>query len=217
MRYKAFFLGASVLTLLGCNLFTPKPAPALAAKSIAAPYEGLVDKSVAVVIFAPAVIIDQYPGAREEIADFVTTKMREQMASTRLVLPREIIYWQNDTLNWTNLPPRDIGRHFGVDRVLFIEVLDYSMRRPVGVSNLQGRLRAQCHIYDTEPKAAGPDENGRMAAVWTGLIDAVWPPAKPLDPTQTNEAAVRLRTLESFADMLVRNFHAEQASPARRG
>jgi hypothetical protein len=131
-----------------------------------------------------------------------------------------VIYWQNDTLNWQSLSAKDIGRHFKVDRVLFIEVLDYSMRRPTGVSNLQGRLRAQCKVYETQDAAAGPDERGHTSAAWTGLIDAVWPSPKPLDPTQTNESAVRLRTLEFFADTLVRCFYEGREGsslPAVRG
>src|SRR5439155_26002416 len=99
------------------------------------------DKTVAIVVYAPAATIDEYSGARDEISDFVATQMREHMGNTRIVAPRDVIYWQNDTLTWQNLSAKDIGRHFKVDRVLFIEVLDYSMRRPMGVSNLEGRLR----------------------------------------------------------------------------
>src|SRR6185369_2499082 len=112
--------------------------------------------------------------------------------------PEDMINWQNSKLNWSNLSPREIGRHFNVDRLVAIEVLDYSTRRPIGVSNLQGRLRAQCRIYDTSKDAAGPDSAGRSETLWTGLVDAAWPSGRPLDPTQTNESAVRLRTLESF-------------------
>src|SRR5438128_75656 len=149
MRIKACVVAWSLVALAGCgNPLNQHIAPALSAKAFAAPYAGLADKSVAIVVYAPAATMDEYPGAREEISDFVATQMREHMGSTRLMAPRDVIYWQNDTLNWQNLSAKDVGQHFKVDRVLFIEVLDYSMRRPTGVSNLQGRLRAQCKIYE---------------------------------------------------------------------
>ena len=218
MRMKACFIAVGLFAIAGCGWLDQHLAAPVTAKSWVAPYTGFVDKTAAIVVYAPAATLDEYSGAREEISTFVATQMREHMAATRLLAPRDVIYWQDETLNWQNLSARDVGRHFGVDRVLFIEVLDYSMRRPMGVSNLQGRLRAQCKIYETQENAPKPDDNGHLAAVWTGLIDAAWPPAKPLDPTQTNEAAVRLRTLESFADTLVRCFYvAREGSPAVRG
>jgi len=45
-----------------------------------------------------------------------------------------------------------------------------------------------------------------------GVVDVTWPPDRPLDPTQTNENAVRQRILELFSTDLVRYFydHIEQ-------
>jgi hypothetical protein len=197
------------LVLAGCGIvgFGPGRQVELETHATGIPYAGLTDKSVAIVVWAPLATLDEYPGAPEEISTFVATQMRGHMPTTRPVDPQQIIRWQADTLNWQNLPAADIGRHFQADRVLVIDVLDYSTRRPLGVSNLQGRLRAECKIYDTARAAAEPAP-GRPA--WTGLVDAAWPSGKPLDPTQTNETAVRQRTLDAFADVLVRYFYVQR-------
>jgi hypothetical protein len=202
------------LVLAGCGFLGlgSKPQPELVTRTYASAYPGLTDKSVAIVVYTPSAVINEYSGAREEISAFVATQMRGHMPTTRLLDPVDVINWQDGKMNWASLSPRDIGRHFGVDRVLTIEVLDYSTKRPLVVSNLQGRLRAQCRIYDTADAAPGPDANGHMEPVWTGLVDAAWPSGKPLDPTQTNEAAVRLRALDTFADQLVRYFYEAQAA-----
>jgi hypothetical protein len=205
MAFKRVLLAIPLL-LAGCGFlsFGPVAQDELETRADATAYPGLADKSVAIVVWTPLATLEEYSGAREEISAFVATRMRGHMPTTRLLDPQEVIRWQGDTLNWENLPAAEIGRHFKVDRVLVIQVLDYSTRRPLGVSNLQGRLRAQCKIYDTAPAAAEPAP-GRP--VWTGLVDAAWPSGKPLDPTQTNEAAVRQRTLGAFADVLVRYFY----------
>ncbi len=208
------------LGLAGCGFLGIGAAPQvqLATQSYGMPYPGLADASVAIVVYAPLATLNEYPGAREEISTFVVTQMRGHMPTTRIVDPLDVINWQATKLNWANLSARDLGRHFNVDRVLAIEVLDYSTRRPIGVSNLQGRLRAQGRIYDTTLAAAGPDERGHVAPVWTGLVDAAWPSGKPLDPTQTNEAAVRLRTLDVFSDLLVQYFYERrEPNPSLRG
>jgi hypothetical protein len=205
-------LVAAFAALPGCGFlgfgFGPEAQPQLASHADAAPYPGLANKSLAIVVYAPIATLDEFPGAREEISSFVATQIRGNMPTTALVDPRQVVSWQDSTFNWQNLSPSDFGKHFQVQRVLVIQILDYSTKRPLGVSNLQGRLRAQCLIFDT-PKSApdAPPETSLPAPVWSGLVDAAWPSGKPLDPTQTNENAVRLRTLESFSDLLVRFFY----------
>ena len=214
MTCKSVILAIPLL-LAGCGVigFGPGAQEELETRATGAAYRGLADTSVAIVVWAPLATLDEYAGAREEISASVAAQMRGHLPTTRLVEPKEIIRWQGETLNWESLPAGDIGRHFKVDRVVLIQVLDYSTKRPLGVSNLQGRLRAQCKIYDTAP-AAG---TALQPPVWTSFVDAAWPSGKPLDPTQINEAAVRQRTLDTFADVLVRYFYEsrERASSIR--
>ncbi len=223
MRIKLPLLGLAALALGGCFLF-PTPKPASGPASYGSPYAGMADKTVAIVVYVPTATIDEYPGAREEICSFVTTQMREHMPTTRIIDPRDILDWQDKTLNWRNLSGEEIGRHFAADRVLCIQVLNYSTRKVIGLSEMQGRLRAQCRIFEIQP---APDAAVATNApftpyavprpVWTSLVDAFWPASGPLDPTQTNEGAARLRTLDSFADRLVRYFYDSQPNSAISG
>jgi len=200
--------------LSGCGFLGigSPPQVNLTTRTYGSPSNDLADKSVAIIVYAPQATLNEYSATREEISAFVSTQMRGHMPTTRILDPQDMIDWQNSKLNWANLSPREVGRHFNVDRVMAIEILDYSTKRSLGVSNYQGRLRAQCRIYDTTETAAGPDEAGHMMPVWSGVVDAAWPSGKPLDPTQTNEAAVRLRTLDAFADLLVQYFY-QRAEP----
>jgi hypothetical protein len=206
--------------LAGCGLFRPRegvsPTPA------GGPYAGLADKSVAIVIYAQPATTDEYAGVREEISAFIANQLRQHLPTTRILDPQEVITWQNSTINWFGLSERDIGRHFSVDRVLTVRVLDYSTKRILRYSDLQGRLRAKCLITEIDPPAAATAPDGRPATAdtapaapaWAGVIDAAWPPSRPLDPTQTNENAVRLRTLEAFAARLVGHFHGDEGGTA---
>ncbi len=205
---------ALALPIAGCGLFQKPERPAA---NLLNPYNGLADKSLAIVIYVPSATLNEYPGTREEISSFLTSQMREHLPTTRLLNPADVADWQNRTLNWFALPGRDIAKHFGVDRVLFIEVLQYSTRNILVHSDLQGRLRARCRIIDAadivgaQGTALTPPAD---EATWSGIVDVVWPPYRPLDPTQTDESAVRLRTLESFAQALVRPFHTPTTTAA---
>ena len=200
------------LLLSGCGLFGGG-GEASRKYPLAAPYAGLADKSLAIVVYAQPATINEYPDARKEISTFIAAQMREHLPNTRLLSPQDVIDWQDDTLNWYALTEKEIGRHFGVDRVLFVEVNEYGTHKVIGFSNMQGRLLAYCKVFDTEAAAAAS-----TTPVWTGVVDASWPPDRPLDPTQTNEAAARQRVLDAFADRLVRYFYTQtDGGPFIRG
>ena len=209
MKMRHCLVACVPLLLAGCGvfdglggMFSGARAKVPQGYTIASDYPGLTGQSVAIVVHVPRATLDEFTGARQEISDFVVADMRQHMPTTQLVAPREVIAFQDDTLNWASMPQRDLGRHFSVQKMLYIEVLDYSTRPAPGYADMQGHLRATCTVVDCGTEAAG------AAPAWKGLIDVRWPAGKPLDPTQTNESAVRLRLLEAFADRLVRCFYA---------
>jgi hypothetical protein len=159
-------LTSAAAALGGCGMFAA--ADAARGIPVAAQYNGLADKSVAIVVYTMPATIDEFAGSREEISAFVANQMRQHLPTTRLLNPRDVIEWQNGTINWYGLSETDVGKHFSVDRVLSIHVLDYSTRRLIGYSDLQGHLRAQCKIVDRDRRchlahgpAARPDANQR--------------------------------------------------------
>ena len=203
-RYSvAALLVASALSIGGCDMLAGLLGASGQAqgRTVASQYDGLPNKSLAIVIYAPGATLNEYTGTREELTGFVTTQMRLHLPTTHLLARDEVINWQNDHLNWYALADRDIGKHFTVDRVLYIEVLDYSTRKTIGYGDMQGHLRARCKIANSETGET------RTTPEWTGIIDVSWPPDHPLDPTQTNESAVRIRLLENFSQRLVECFY----------
>ncbi len=211
MRLRVPFLGIAAVALGGCFLF-PGPKIAAGPSPYGSPYSGLKDKRTAIVIYVPRSTIDEYPMAREEISTFVANKMRASMPSSgfasSVIDPAMVIEWQDSTFNWRNLPETEIGRHFNAERLLCINVLEYSTRKVIGHGEMQGRLRAQCRVFEIPASAAAtaPVQYAPATAAWQSLIDIHWPPTQTLAPTQTNEGAVRYRTLDTFSERLVGYF-----------
>jgi hypothetical protein len=168
-------------------------------RPVIAEYRGLDDKSVAIVVYTAQANTDEFPGARRDISSFVANQFRLHMPNTRLLNPDDVMNWQDDTINWFALSEKDIGKHFSVDRVLYIEVLTYEAKSDRNYGDLQGRLRANCKVFEVD--APG------NAAAWSGVIDVSWPQAGPAGLGRTNEVTVRSRTLRAFAADLVGHFY----------
>ncbi len=185
------------LVLTGCWFFMASQE--VSGKPIDAQYKGLADKSVAIVIYSDQATTNEFPAAREEISAFVAARFREHMPTVQLLDYHEVMNWQDDTLNWFALPEKDIGKHFSVDRVLYVELLDYSVSMSKGYGDLQGHIRANCKVFEIDTPTPTP--------AWTGLVDTTYPKDRPTDVGQSSPEAVRAKTLEDFADAVVSNFY----------
>ena len=193
--------------LSGCWLFAAQER--VQGKKVTAEYLGLDNKSVAIVIFTDQAIVNEFPEARAEISGFIAKEMRMNLPTTRLLAPKDVIQWQDETINWFGLSEKDIGTHFGVDRVLMIELQNYSTTTRGGFGDLQGNIRASAKIYEVD--------NASNLPAWRGEFDVSWPKDGPVDVARTNELVVRKRTLEVFAERVVNCFytHHEIDKPIR--
>jgi len=161
---------------------------------VTAQYTGLADKTVAIVVYTDQANTFEYPQTRKEISNFVASAMRQSMPKIKLVDPDDVIKWQNETLNWASVSEKEIGKHFGVDRVLYIEVLDYGTREPNSTDLLRGRIRSNCKVFETDTAAAAP--------AWKQDLNVYWPENGPMDATHGSDTTARQRVLETFAGRL---------------
>ncbi len=121
------------------------------------------------------------------------------MATVRLLDYREVLQWQDDTLSWGNLMEKDWGKHFGVDRVLSIELLRYDTREPGAQDYLHGRLMATAKVFEVDTPG--------QTATWQQDFDISWPEVEALGPGQGDETTVRIHLLDAFGKKLVGCFY----------
>jgi hypothetical protein len=183
--------------LSGCWLFAAEEE--MKGEKIPAVYTGLPDKSLAIVIYADQATTDEFTDNRKEVASFISAQFREHMPSVRLLNPLEVINWQDDTLNWFGLSEKDIGKHFSVERVLYIELLEYSNHMGGGYGDMQGHIKANCKIIEVDAHGDAP--------VWSSVLEVRYPQDGPATATKSDETNIRARTLQIFATDLVHNFY----------
>lgn len=187
-----------VLTLAGCQ-WAARAYERQNGKAVTAVYTGLLDKSVAIVVYADDATTFQYPECREEISAFVAARFRGNVPNIRLLSHKDVINWQNETLNWQALQVKDIGKHFSVDRVLYIELNEFASREPDSDMLLRGRIKASCQVFEVDIPGNQPS--------WREEIAVYFPDNGPLDATQSSELVVRKRALEMFSENLVNRFY----------
>jgi hypothetical protein len=191
---------AAPLTLTGCFLFAASQE--MSGEKVTAQYTGLPDKSIAIVIYTDQATTNEFPAAREELSSFIAAQIHEHIPTARMLDYHEVINWQDDTLNWFGLTEKEIGKHFSVDRVLYIELLDYSISPNRGYGDLQGHIRAECKVFETDSKIDAP--------AWTDVVDVSYPKDHPLDASQASPEGVRSHTLADFSDEVVKRFYDHQ-------
>ena len=183
--------------LSGCWLFAADER--VRGKPIAAEYLGLEGKSVAIIVYTERTLTNEFPAAREEISGHIAREMHQNMLKTRLLDPKEVIAWQDETINWFGLSEKDLAKHFGVDRIVWIELLSYTARPNGAYGDLQGNIKATAKVFEADGSENAP--------IWRGEYDISWPKDGPLDSNRSNELTVRKRLLSIFAERLVGCFY----------
>ncbi|MBC23079.1 MAG: hypothetical protein CMJ32_04080 [Phycisphaerae bacterium] len=97
---------------------------------VLAEYDGLVDKSCAVVVHADLSVLYEHPTAVPNIAANVSRRIQSNVNGVSVLSPREVLDWQYHTPSWSMMPYGQIAEDLGVDRVVYIDIYEYRLNPP---------------------------------------------------------------------------------------
>ncbi len=177
----------------------------VAGTPMAARYTDLAKKSVMILVYTDGATEFEYPQARQEISSFLSAELRKHLPKSKLLKSSKVIAYQNNTQGWQALPIKTIGKHFGVDRVLYIEVVDFTAHAPGAPHLMQGHIRAHVAIYNTHLPGGG--------RVFATDINTLWPKAGPEPVYHTNSNVVMYNALTHFSRSVVQCFYNWTAHP----
>ncbi len=183
--------------LVGCGFFAAAAQRSVGTK-VSAPYHGLANHSVAVVVYEDSSTAFMYPQARREVASFVSREIQDKIPTAKVLDYNLVLQYQDQTPSWDALPIKTIGKHFGVDRVLYLELTDYSTHAAGAEHLLQGHIAANVMVYDTTMPSDG--------RVFSQTVAASWPRGGPEPVLNNDDNLVRMRTLDAFAGKLIKLF-----------
>jgi len=204
IRIVAVLLLAAVgLASSGCGLelfFSWLTAPRHPKRNVPAEYKLEADLLL-ILPYAGTEILFDYPTAAVEVSQRTAMEVARHLRRRvkRIANPAQVQAFQDSNLDWPSMSLAEIGRRFGADKILYIELSRYTMMEPDSVSLLRGRISAKVEVADVAAAAENP--------AYSTDVDIVFPPDRPVAAAEFPERVIRQVTTRLFAETVVKKFY----------
>lgn len=111
-------------------------------------YEGLENRTVAVVVAVDMQLLYEDPSLAAKIADGVSRRIAKDVAGARLVPAGTVMAWQYRTPQWEAMPYGDIANQLNVDRVVYLDLYEYRLNPPGSSYEWEGVAAANIGIVE---------------------------------------------------------------------
>jgi hypothetical protein len=108
---------------------------------IASEYDGLIDKSFAVIVAADRTIESTQPQIVAQLEARITQRLIENADAAGVVPSSVVLEYQYNHPNWIAMTYEELADYFGVDRLIYIDVYEFRLNEP-GNAYLWGGLAA---------------------------------------------------------------------------
>ncbi|MFN5497803.1 MAG: hypothetical protein ACK5WD_01200 [bacterium] len=123
---------------------------------VPAEYDGLEDRSVAVIVNADYATLVEHPTVVGQVTANVAVRIARHVKGATVLPPGEVLNWQYRTPQWRALAYGEVAKELGVDRLVYIDLYEYRLN-PVGNSYLWDGV-AGANIGVIEADGLAPDE-----------------------------------------------------------
>jgi hypothetical protein len=110
----------------------------------------LVGLKIAVVIDTDLVIHYEHPGISTLIAGAIAGRIAKNVPDVQVVRPDQVARWQFETPQWTAMPSTEIAYSLDVDRVIFIDLQNYTLTPPGNAYQWEGRCVATIGVIESD-------------------------------------------------------------------
>jgi hypothetical protein len=200
-RHACLWLLAVAAGLTGCRslvLFWPEPT-----KTIRAEYPYLANKKVCVVVRGPDELLFEYPNVQWEVADHVRVALESNVRGVTVVDPKKVADFQRTDPAWETMDPAELGKKFGAERVLEIDLTQYTTREPESPHLYRGHISAAVRVYNPEYP------NSQHA--YQADVKTAFPPEGP-GQYGTNDRAIRAATMDAFGQDVAVKFYDHEVT-----
>ncbi|MFQ5806892.1 MAG: hypothetical protein ACE5I3_10625 [Phycisphaerae bacterium] len=184
----------------GCKLFAapwlmwaPEPT-----KLVPAEFPYLQGKRVCVVVWADPGTLYEYPFVPLEVSEHVAAAMKPSVKGVSFVPNRKVVELQRSDDDWDRKDPALLGARFGAERVLMIELTQYTTREPESPHLYRGRIAANVKVYNAQYRNSEP--------VFKKPVEVVYPPDS-VGQWGSTDQSIRKATMEAFAAEVAGKFY----------
>lgn len=183
--------------LSGCRalavMFGERPT-----KTVTAEYPYLKDRTVAILVRADWEILFEHSQAQIEIADHLQLALESNVPGVKVVPSQRLVDYQRRSAEWENEDPALIGKQFGADRLIEIDLTQYTTREPESPHLIRGHIAGVVNVYNVEYPNSKP--------AYSSEVRTSYPPEGP-GGWGTSDREIRRATLEAFAQDVAGRFY----------
>ncbi len=193
----------ATLAASGCNVVGYALSPLRDAErtvTVKAAYTGLENQRVAILVDADEYTLFAHPHAQRLVAEAVGRELKNNVPGVSVTDPAQIEKFQRNNPAWISVPYRDLFGQLDVDRLVFIELVEYRMHEPGDRYVWQGVIVANVGVAEAE--ASNPDQLAFLTTVSTK-----YPPDRALGVLEADEQTMELATLKTFSVDVGNLFH----------
>ena len=188
---------AAVTVAGGCNVL-PTLMYITGADRVPAAYEGLEEKTVAVVCRPPATLQYRNATASTELAKQVGILLKQNVKKIQIIEQRKVAEWTDEN-DWDDYT--EIGRAVAADMVVGIDLEHFSLHEDQTL--LQGKASVQINVYDVK--------NGEEAVFEKALPQILFPPNSPIAASDKPESEFRRQFIQVLAAQIAKHFFAHES------
>ena len=172
-----------------------------------AEYVGLENQKVLILLNTPDGMEYSYPQSRESLILACQQFLQGSVKSISFCDYQMVEDFILRELDWISVPTNKLAKKFGAQRVLYIDIYDFTLQDTDSVGIYQGQVNAEVKIYETDSEAKTPNRS-----VFNYYIDLKYPENHPLAATPEAKYRVLSGTIKLTAYEICKHFfdHTEK-------
>lgn len=165
-----------------------------------AQYRGLENQSVAVLVSADEHILFRYPHVPYQTSRAVGQRLQANVQGINLVNPADVRAYQDEYPYWVTQPYSEIGRQFGVTRLVIIDLTAYTTNNPGDAHVWRGGATSTVGVVEIDGPT--PDDFAFYADV-----SAQFPEGEMVGVIEEDSKTMQIGLLNVFGRNASRLFH----------
>lgn len=206
-------LAGAAGVLAGCNIvgFVAQgiAGDGESAVAVDAQYRGLPNKSVAVVVTAGDNTLFEHPNATGAICRTVSKQLSLDIPGVKLSEPAKLLEFQRNNPYWNTLPYGDLIKRLNVDRIVYIDLAEYTTHENGNANVWRGRVSGTVGIVEADAK--DPDN-----LAFTTRIETAYPNEKTVGVLSSDDATIQAGMVTTFSSRVSALFRDHTQQPQKK-
>lgn len=167
---------------------------------VQAEYRGLEGQSVAVLVSADEYIYFEHPQVVQTIGREVSARLASTLPDVRVTNPLQLARFQRENPYWNTLTYGDLIKRLGVDRLVYLDLIRYTLHEPGNTNVSRGVVSANLGVAESD----APEPN---RFVYSTTLQSLYPESGVIGLLNADVKTIELATIRQFSRKLANLFH----------